>query len=102
MIETANADFIRRSLFIFAVLSGGMTCIAGILTAKQVAIGPFAAESGIFPFLLLVVLSSAVVELHGRDLANRLVRFTFIPLITAIILIQSVFLVKPGQRLDRE
>ncbi|MEH6714918.1 queuosine precursor transporter [Parasphingorhabdus flavimaris] len=90
MIETAKTNLIPRSLFVFAVLYGGMTCIAGILGAKQVALGPLAVESGIFPFLLLVVLSSAVAELHGRDVANRLVRFGFVPLITAIILIQIV------------
>ena len=71
MIETAKTNLIPRSLFVFAVLYGGMTCIAGILGAKQVALGPLAVESGIFPFLLLVVLSSAVAELHGRDVANR-------------------------------
>ena len=90
MTETAKTNLIPRSLFVFAVLYGGMTCIAGILGAKQVALGPLAVEAGIFPFLLLVVLSSAVAELHGRDVANRLVRFGFIPLITAIILIQIV------------
>ena len=90
MTETAKTNLIPRSLFVFAVLYGGMTCIAGILGAKQVAIGPLAVESGIFPFLLLVVLSSSVAELHGRDVANRLVRFGFIPLITAIVLIQIV------------
>ncbi|MEJ6595023.1 queuosine precursor transporter [Parasphingorhabdus sp.] len=90
MTETSKTNLIPRSLFVFAVLYGGMTCIAGILGAKQVAIGPLAVESGIFPFLLLVVLSSSVAELHGRDVANRLVRFGFIPLITAIILIQIV------------
>ncbi|WP_417612291.1 queuosine precursor transporter [Parasphingorhabdus sp.] len=90
MTETAPKNLIPRSLFVFAVLYGGMTCIAGILGAKQVAIGPLAVESGIFPFLLLVVLSSSVAELHGRDIANRLVRFGFIPLITAIVLIQIV------------
>ena len=90
MTDTAKTNLIPRSLFVFAVLYGGMTCIAGILGAKQVAIGPLAVESGIFPFLLLVVLSSSVAELHGRDVANRLVRFGFIPLITAIVLIQIV------------
>ena len=90
MTETAKTNLIPRSLFVFAVLYGGMTCIAGILGAKQVAIGPLAVESGIFPFLLLVVLSSSVAELHGRDVANRLVRFGFVPLITAIVLIQIV------------
>jgi len=90
MTDIARTNLIPRSLFVFAVLYGGMTCIAGILGAKQVAIGPLAVEAGIFPFLLLVVLSSSVAELHGRDVANRLVRFGFIPLITAIALIQIV------------
>ncbi|MEO9599200.1 queuosine precursor transporter [Parasphingorhabdus sp.] len=90
MTETSKTNLIPRSLFVFAVLYGGMTCIAGILGAKQVALGPLAVEAGIFPFLLLVVLSSSVAELHGREVANRLVRFGFIPLITAIILIQIV------------
>ena len=43
-------------------------------------------EAGIFPFLTLVALSSAIAELHGRDVANRLVRYGFIPLIVAIAL----------------
>ncbi|MEO9634321.1 MAG: queuosine precursor transporter [Parasphingorhabdus sp.] len=90
MTENSKTNLIPRSLFVFAVLYGGMTCIAGILGAKQVAIGPLAVEAGIFPFLLLVVLSSSVAELHGREVANRLVRLGFIPLITAIVLIQIV------------
>ena len=82
---------IRRSLFVFSVLYGGMVCIAGVLGAKQVTLPfGFAVEAGIFPFLLLVVLSSAVAELHGRETANRLVRFGFIPLVTAIALIWLV------------
>ena len=73
-------------LFAFALLYGGMTCIAGVLGSKQVALGPLAVEAGIFPFLLLVALSSAVAELYGRGTADRLVRFGFIPLVTAILL----------------
>jgi uncharacterized integral membrane protein (TIGR00697 family) len=84
------APAIPRSLFIFTVLYGGMVCIAGVLGAKQVALGPLAVEAGIFPFLLLVVLSSTVAELYGRDVATKLVRFGFIPLITAIALIWLV------------
>ena len=74
------------ALFAFALLYGGMTCIAGVLGSKQVALGPLAVEAGIFPFLLLVALSSAIAELYGRPVADRLVRFGFIPLVTAIIL----------------
>ncbi len=79
-----------RSLFIYSLIYGGMVTIAGVLGAKQVAIGPLAVEAGIFPFLLLVIISSAVAELHGKATADRLVRFGFIPLILSIILIQLV------------
>ena len=77
---------IPLSLFAFSIFYGGMVCIAGVLGAKQVALGPLAVEAGIFPFLLLVAMSSAVAELHGRKAADRLVRFGFAPLITAILL----------------
>jgi len=85
------APAIPRSLFVFALLYGGMTCIAGVLGAKQVTL-PFglAVEAGIFPFLLLVVLASTVSELQGAQTANRLVRYGFIPLVTAIALIWIV------------
>jgi uncharacterized integral membrane protein (TIGR00697 family) len=78
------------SLFVFAVLYGGMVCIAGILGAKQVALGPLAVEAGIFAFLLLVILSSAVAALHGQRVATLLVRLGFIPLIVSALLIQIV------------
>ena len=77
---------IAKSLFAFAIFYGGMVTIAGVLGAKQVALGPLAVEAGIFAFLLLVITSSAVAELHGRATADRLVRWGFVPLITAIIL----------------
>lgn len=73
-------------LFAYCLLYGGMTCIAGVLGSKQVALGPLAVEAGIFAFLFLVALSSAVARLYGSDIANRLVRFGFIPLVTAIVL----------------
>ena len=64
---------VPRSLFVFSIFYGGMVCIAGVLGNKQVAVGPLAVEAGIFAFLLLVTVSSAVAELHGRAMANRLV-----------------------------
>lgn len=87
-----------RSLFAFSIFYGGMVCIAGVLGNKQVALGPLSAigplvglgplavEAGIFAFLLLVVTSSAVAELHGGATANRLVRIGFVPLIASILL----------------
>ena len=82
----ATSAPIPAALFAFALLYGGMTCIAGVLGSKQVALGPLAVEAGIFPFLMLVALSSAVAEVYGRGVADRLVRFGFIPLVTAILL----------------
>ena len=71
---------IPLSLFALSIFYGGMVCIAGVLGNKQVALGPLAVEAGIFAFLLLVVTSSSVAELHGRPVANRLVLFGFVPL----------------------
>src|SRR4028119_1840647 len=68
-----EAAGISRALFAYGIFYGGMVCIAGVLGNKQVALGPLAVEAGIFAFLLLVVTSSAVAELHGRAAANPLV-----------------------------
>lgn len=84
--DAAPTQAASPSLLLYALLYGGMVTLAGVLGAKQVALGPLAVEAGIFAFLLLVVLSSTVAELHGRALADRVVRFGFVPLITAILL----------------
>ena len=81
-----SSGSIPRSLFALSVFYGGMVCIAGVLGNKQVSLGPLAVEAGIFAFLLLVVVSSAVAELHGAATANKLVRYGFIPLIASILL----------------
>jgi uncharacterized integral membrane protein (TIGR00697 family) len=64
--------------------------MAGVLGTKIVALGPLTVEAGIFAFLQLVVLSSAVSELHGAATAQKLVRYGFIPLILSALLIQLV------------
>lgn len=74
------------SLLLFALFYGGMVTIAGVLGAKQVALGPLAVEAGIFPFLLLVAISSGVAELHGRRAADLFARLGFVPLVAAIAL----------------
>lgn len=83
---TDNRSAMPRSLLLFATLYGGMVTIAGVLGAKQVSLGPLAVEAGIFPFLTLIAISSAIAELHGKPVADRLARFGFVPLITAILL----------------
>jgi queuosine precursor transporter len=89
---------ITRSLFFLSIFYGGMVCIAGVLGNKQVSlgpisqignwvgVGPLAVEAGIFAFLLLVAVSSAVAELNGPDTARRLVLWGFVPLITSVLL----------------
>jgi uncharacterized integral membrane protein (TIGR00697 family) len=99
------APTISRSLFAFSIFYGGMVCIAGVLGNKQVALGPLAVEAGIFAFLLLVVVSSAVAELHGRATANRLVVLGFVPLLASLALTLLVLAVPaddhmPPERLD--
>ncbi|WP_291738978.1 queuosine precursor transporter [Bradyrhizobium sp.] len=92
-----------RSLFLFAVVYGGMTCIAGVLGNKQVALpGGLAVEAGIFAFLWLVMLSSAVAELHGRAVADRLVRFGFVPLLVSMALIALVLALPPSPKMEPE
>lgn len=90
---------LTRSLFFFAIFYGGMVCIAGVLGNKQVALGPLAVEAGIFAFLLLVAVSSAVAELHGRDVANRLVRIGFVPLIVSLLLSLLVWSLPASQEM---
>ncbi len=95
------APVITRSLFVFSLLYGGLVVLAGVLGTKLASLGHWpvlgdlAVESGIFAFLLLVVLSSAIAELHGRDTANRLVRYGFIPLIVSMLLLTFVIHVVP-------
>jgi uncharacterized integral membrane protein (TIGR00697 family) len=85
-VDAPAAVSVPRSLLFLSIFYGGMVCIAGVLGNKQVALGPLAVESGIFAFLLLVVTSSSVAELHGRTTANRLVLFGFVPLLVSLAL----------------
>jgi len=94
------AGAIRPSLFAFAIFYGGMVCIAGVLGNKQVALGPLAVEAGIFAFLLLVITSSAVAELHGRDTANKLVLIGFVPLVASLLLTLVVLAVPASPEMD--
>ena len=90
MTDTAPSRGIPRSLFAYAIFYGGMVCIAGVLGNKQVALGPLAVEAGIFAFILLVVTSLTVTELHGQATAKRLVLWGFAPLILSMLLIRLV------------
>ncbi len=103
---------IPRSLFALSIFYGGMVCIAGVLGNKQVTLGPLSAigpmlglgplaiEAGIFAFLMLVVVSSAIAELHGAVIANRLVRFGFVPLIASILLSLIVLVIPAAPDMD--
>jgi queuosine precursor transporter len=90
------------SLFFLSIFYGGMVCIAGVLGNKQVALGPLAVEAGIFAFLLLVVVSSAVAELHGRETANKLVLFGFVPLLASLALTLLVLAVPASDKMEPE
>ena len=99
--QTSGAPVpIARSLFAFSIFYGGMVCIAGVLGNKQVALGPLAVESGIFAFLLLVVTSSSIAELHGRATANRLVLIGFVPLLASLVLSLFVLALPPSPQMD--
>jgi queuosine precursor transporter len=96
-----RATAISPSLFALAIFYGGMVCIAGVLGNKQVALGPLAVEAGIFAFLLLVVTSSAVAEMHGQRTAKRLVLFGFVPLLVSLVLTLVVLGLPASPDMDR-
>ena len=92
---------VPRALFAYSLLYGGLVVLAGVLGTKLASLGHWpllgdlAVESGIFAFLMLVVLSSTVAEIYGRAMADRLVRFGFIPLIVSMLLLVTVIHVVP-------
>ena len=86
MTAPQSPRVLAPSLLLFAILYGGMVPLGGFLGVKQVPLGPWAVEAGIFPFLTLIAISSGIAELHGKAVADRLVRLGFIPLILAILL----------------
>jgi len=98
----APSAAIPLSLFVLAIFYGGMVCIAGVLGNKQIALGPLAVEAGIFAFLLLVVTSSSVAELHGRATANRLVLIGFAPLIISLLLTLLVLALPASPQMDTQ
>ena len=81
-----------RSLIVYMLLYGGMTVLAGVLAFKQVQLPPtdLSVEAGIFAFLILVVISSTVAQLHGQQAANRIVWWGFVPLVVSALLMQLV------------
>ncbi len=99
--NTQTAPQIPLSLFAGSLLYGGLCVLAGVLGTKIAdlghwpVVGDLAVESGIFAFLILVVLASATAELHGPATANRLVRFGFVPLIVSMVLLEIVIHVVP-------
>ncbi|PKB14807.1 hypothetical protein B0I00_2409 [Novosphingobium kunmingense] len=92
---------IPKSLFVFSLLYGGLCVLAGVMGVKLAALGDWpllgslAVESGIFAFLFLVIISSAVAELFGQDRANQLVRYGFVPLIVSMVMLTLVIRVVP-------
>lgn len=87
-----------RGLFVFMLLYGGMTVLAGVLAFKQVQLPPtdLAVEAGIFAFLILVVISSTVSQLYGEAIAKRIVWWGFVPLGISAVLMQLVLALPPS------
>lgn len=104
MTDTPSAALPRTlspSLFLFTIIYGGMVVLAGVLGNKQVALGGgLAVEAGIFPFLILVALSSTVSELQGQSIANRLVLWGFVPLVLSIMLTSLVYFLPAAPEMD--
>ncbi|MBK6412551.1 queuosine precursor transporter [Sphingopyxis sp.] len=99
--STALPRTLSPSLFLFTIIYGGMVVLAGVLGNKQVALfGGLAVEAGIFPFLILVALSSTVSELQGQSTANKLVLWGFIPLVLSIMLTSLVYFLPAAPEMD--
>ena len=75
---------------------GSIFSAAGMASTARVS----PSEAGIFAFLLLVVTSSAVAELHGREVANRLVLWGFVPLLMSLALTLIVLAVPAAKEMD--
>ncbi len=91
-----------RALFVYTLLYGGMTVIAGVLGFKQVALGPLAVEAGIFAFLMLVVLSSTIAQLYGQATAQKMVLWGFVPLALSAALVLLVLGLPPSAQMPAE
>lgn len=89
---------IPRALFVYLLIYGGMTVVAGVLASKQVQLWPtdLAVEAGIFAFLILVVISSTIAQLYGAATANRLVWWGFLPLALSTALLLFVLKALPA------
>jgi hypothetical protein len=92
--DSAPPPNMPQGLFVFTLLYGGMTVLAGVLAFKQVQLWPtpLAVESGIFPFLVLVVISSTLAQLYGRPMAQQIVWWGFLPLGISSLLLPLVLL----------
>ncbi len=82
LARPARSTSIPIGLFVCALIYGGMAVLAGFLAFKQVQLWPsrLAVEAGIFAFLLLVVISSTIAQLYGKELAQKIVWWGFVPL----------------------
>lgn len=99
--STALPRTLTPSLFLFTIIYGGMVVLAGVLGNKQIALGQgMAVEAGIFSFLILVALSSAVAELHGQSTANRLVLWGFVPLVMSIAFTSLVLALPASEHME--
>jgi len=79
-----------------------MVVLAGMLGNKLIAVGPLAVEGGIFAFMLLVVTSLAVTELHGEAIGRRMVLWGFVPLLGSALLIRLVLALPAAAAMEAE
>ncbi len=93
---------IAPSLLTLLPLYGGLAVLTGFLGNKQIDLGPFAMELGLFAYIGVVAISSSVAELHGQALANRLVFWGFIPVMASMALIAGALALPYSGRMTTE
>jgi queuosine precursor transporter len=91
---------IAPSLLALLPLYGGLVVLTGFLGNKQIDLGNFAMEVGLLAYIGVVALSSAATELHGRELADRLVLFGFLPILASMALIALVLAFPYSARME--
>lgn len=91
---------IAPSLLALIPLYGGLAVLSGFLGNKQADLGPLAMELGLIGYIGVIAISSAVAELHGRAMADRLVLWGFLPIAVSLGLIALVSAIPASVRME--
>ena len=87
----------KTSLLLFPTLYGGLLVLAGVIGVKLIDFGPLDVPAGVFAFLPAIICTNAIAEIHGRQVAQRMVWSGFVPLILSVAVMQFVLWLPPSE-----